>query len=247
MSNTTTRYVITIVTAVWLYTLARSLLIMLCGKNIFKKARKGEKTALLPVINLFTMLEVADINTFWGILLFVPGINLIILLVMSSKLGKVFNVSGIYRFGLMFIPIMFYPLLANSNYQYKISDEEYFKQFDNAKEDSINLMTEAEIKKINETTTEEESYKDVDSIFKSDIAQMEQVAPYKAAKIDLLGMEKIKKAPMEDDIFRPIKRQEVKPLEEVKEEKTEIKENTQTVNNTTTEENKDKEKSLFVE
>ena len=142
---------------------------------------------------------------------------------------------------------MFYPLLANSNYQYKISDEEYFKQFDNAKEDSINLMTEAEIKKINETTTEEESYKDVDSIFKSDIAQMEQVAPYKAAKIDLLGMEKIKKAPMEDDIFRPIKRQEVKPLEEVKEEKTEIKENTQTVNNTTTEENKDKEKSLFVE
>ena len=45
---------------------------------------------------------------------------------------------------------------------------------------------------------------------------MEKVAPYKAAKIDLLGMEKLKDAPMEDDVFKPIPRQEVNNTSEPK-------------------------------
>lgn len=216
MSNETTRLILTIVAIVWAYPLARSALIMLFGKGIFKKARKGEKTAYYPVINLFTMLEIADISSYWGILFFVPGINLIILLMMSAKLGKVFNTSGGFRFGLMFIPIMFYPLLAVSKYQYKVTDEEYFRELDSARNESINLMTEDDIKKINETEVLEDQYKNVDSIFKSDVQMMEKVAPYKAAKIDLLGMEKLKDAPMEDDVFKPIPRQEVNNTSEPK-------------------------------
>ncbi len=224
MSNATTKLVLTIITIIWLYTLARSILIMLCGKNIFKKARKGEKTAFYPIINLFTMLEVADIDTYWGILMFVPGINIIILTIMSIKLGKVFNVSGIYKLGLVIFPLMFYPLLSNSKFQYKVTDEEYFREMDSARNESINLMTEDDIKKINETEVDE-SYKDVDSIFKSDVQMMEKVAPYKAAKIDLLGLEKIKNSPIDDDVFKPI------PRQESIESKEEIKNENQTQNN----------------
>ena len=69
----------TIVAIIWAFTLFRSILVMLVGKNIFQKATKGEKTAFYPVINLFTLLEVAGMSTFWGILLFVPFLNLIVL------------------------------------------------------------------------------------------------------------------------------------------------------------------------
>ena len=66
---------------------------------------------------------------------------------------------------------------------------------------------------------------EVDSIFKSDVQMMEKVAPYKAAKIDLLGLEKIKNSPIDDDVFKPI------PRQESIESKEEIKNENQTQNN----------------
>ena len=219
MSESDKKLMFTIIAIVWIYTVLRSILIILCGKKIFKKAHKGEKTAFYPIINLFTMLIIADISDYLGILLFIPGINVIILTAMSWKLGKVFNTSFGFRLGLVLCPILFYPLLAYGDYQYKVTDEDFFKEMDNTRSDSINLMTEEEISNLNETPEVEEPQKDVDSIFKSDVAIMEKAAPYKAAKIDILDMEKLKDAPMEEDVFKPTERiEQPKPNREGVEE-----------------------------
>ena len=212
MSITTEGRILTVTIVILLFTLFMSILIMLGGSRIFKRAAKSEKMAVIPILNLFTMLEVADISTFFGILLFVPVANVVVLVIMSYKLGTAFKTSTLFKLGLVVLPVIFYPALAFSNYQYKLSDEEYFKELDSARGDSINLMTEDDIKAENEVplTKVEEEEKNVDSIFKSDISMMEKVAPYKAAKIDILGMEKLKDAPMEDDIFKPIEKIEQK-------------------------------------
>ena len=42
-----------VIGAIWSLTLFRSILVMLCGKSIFKKAAKNEVTAYYPIINLF--------------------------------------------------------------------------------------------------------------------------------------------------------------------------------------------------
>lgn len=202
MSPSTINTLVTVVFIVLGITFTRSILIMLGGKNIFKKAHKGEKTAYYPIINLFTMLEIVDMSIFWGILFFVPGVNLIVLMIMSYKLGTVFNTSFGFKMGLVFLPICFYPLLFISDKQYKISDEEYFKALDNAKDESINLMTQDEINAENNEIVDEGPI--VDSVFKSDLQLMEKPAPYKAAKIDLLGMEKEKAMSKEENIFEPI-------------------------------------------
>ena len=205
MSITTTRTVVIVLVVIWMLTFLRSILIMLCGSKIFKKASKGEKTAYYPILNLFTMLEVADISSYFGILLFIPVLNIIVLDMMSIKLGKVFNTNIGFIIGLTLFPLMFYPLLAVSDKHYKITDEAYFKAMDSARGDSINLMTEEEIKQINETVVEE---KEVDSIFKSDIElkAQEVTVPYKATKIDLLVLEKLKNSSQEDELLKPIKR-----------------------------------------
>lgn len=213
MSPSTINTLVTVVFIVLGITFTRSILIMLGGKNIFKKAHKGEKTAYYPIINLFTMLEIVDMSIFWGILFFVPGVNLIVLMIMSYKLGTVFNTSFGFKMGLVFLPICFYPLLFISDKQYKISDEEYFKAFDNAKDESINLMTQDEINAENNEIVDEGPI--VDSVFKSDLQLMEKPAPYKAAKIDLLGMEKEKAMSKEENIFEPIEVKEPpKPIKE---------------------------------
>lgn len=216
MSPSTINTLVTVVFIVLGITFTRSILIMLGGKNIFKKAHKGEKTAYYPIINLFTMLEIVDMSIFWGILFFVPGVNLIVLMIMSYMLGTVFNTSFGFKMGLVFLPICFYPLLFISDKQYKISDEEYFKALDNAKDESINLMTQDEINAENNEIVDEGPI--VDSVFKSDLQLMEKPAPYKAAKIDLLGMEKEKAMSKEENIFEPIEVKEPpKPIKEDRE------------------------------
>lgn len=203
---TTSNKVVIIIIIIWLLTLGRSLIIMCGGNKLFDKALKGEKTAFFPIINLFVMLEIADISTFLGILLFIPIVNVIILLLMSYKIGKVFEKSSSFTLGLMFLPFVFYPMLFKSDLKYKYRDENYFLALDSARADSINLMTEDEVQELN--AYEETSEPQVDSIFKSQIDMIDPVATYKATKIDNEILDKMDKLDFNDNTFAPIERVE---------------------------------------
>ena len=201
-------------------TFGRSIVLMFGGKKLFEKAKKNPVSAYYPVINLFTLLDICEMNSFLGILLFLPFTNIVILAIMSIKLGKLFNTTKGFRFGMVVFPIIFYPLLCNSDKNYKLTDEEYFRALDNAKDETINLLTDEEIKEQNKLMEEEvskEKKEDVDSIFKSEISMKEKADPYHAKQVDIL-------APVEEDDkppenpFEPIKRVEVKPKEEEEEE-----------------------------
>lgn len=174
-----------------LLTVVFSILIMIGGKRIFKKANKKATTALIPIINLFTMLEITGTSLYAGILFFVPILNILVIWVMFFRLGSSFNTGFGYKIGLVIFPIIFYPLLAFSNKQYKIVDEEYFKLLDSVKKDNINLMTEDEVKELNNEEVFDENPK-VDSIFKSEVEEKKAKEPYKAIRIDVLGLNKLK-------------------------------------------------------
>lgn len=199
-------------------TFTRSILVMIGGNKLFKKASKKETTAFYPIVNLFTLLDITETSTFLGILFFVPIVNVVVLSILFYRLGSSFNTSMFYKIGLVVLPIVFYPLLAYGDKAYKLNDEEYFKALDNARGESINLMTQEEIKAENNAPVDAKP--PVDSIFKSNIEMMEEVAPYKAAKVDLLGMEKLKQSTPQEEMFKPIEQVEPpKPVEEPEEEK----------------------------
>ena len=193
MSLTTTKLLLTITLILWSLTLLRSITIMISGKEIFKKSARDEKSSMYPIVNLFTMLEIADISTYFGILFFVPIANFIVLCAMSYKLGSVFNTSFIYKLGLVILPIVFYNKLGKSDKQYKLRDEDYFKALDNIRETNASLMTEDESKPTLVIEDKDENNVSVDSIFKSKVDVVEAASPYKAAKIDLIGMEKLQR------------------------------------------------------
>ena len=198
-------------------TFTRSILVMIGGNKLFKKASKKETTAFYPIVNLFTLLDITETSTFLGILFFVPIVNVVVLSILFYRLGSSFNTSMFYKIGLVVLPIVFYPLLAYGDKAYKLNDEEYFKALDNARGESINLMTQEEIKAENNAPVDAKP--PVDSIFKSNIEMMEEVAPYKAAKVDLLGMERLKQSTPQEEMFKPIEQVEPpKPVEEASEE-----------------------------
>ena len=207
MSNTT----LTIIIIIWLLTPLRSILIMFGGSKLFKKALKGEKTAYIPILNLFTMLEIVNLSTFLGILLFIPVVNLVILVLMSIKLGSVFDVSTEYKIGLVLLPVVFYPLLFKSDAKYKYSDENYFLALDSARSDSINLMTQDEIKDLSNTPFE--TTEKVDSIFKTKSEENETSDVYRAAKIDEDTLKKINEMSMENNQINQNQSSEIKRID----------------------------------
>ena len=156
-----------------------SIIIMIGGKKLFKKAQKNEKSAMYPIANLFTVLEITEMSTFYGILFFVPVVNCVILSIMFYKLGNVFSTSMAFKIGLVLLPIVFFPLLASSDKQYKLADEEYLLKLDSAKDYSINLLSDEELK---------EKFKDTEEV-KDEVQMMEEVAPYKAKRNDFIEIE----------------------------------------------------------
>lgn len=219
VETSTVNSLVTICIILLCLTFTRSILVMVGGSKIFKKASKKPSTAFYPVLNLFTLLEITETSTFLGILFFVPVVNVVVLSILFYRLGSAFNTSKFFKIGLAVLPIIFYPILSLGNKQYKLNDEEYFKALDNAKGESINLMTQEELNAENNEVVDEGPL--VDSVFKSDLDLMEEVAPYKASKIDLLGMEKEKAMSKEENIYEPIELKE--PPKPVKEE-PEVKE-----------------------
>lgn len=186
-------------------TFVDSIVVTIGGKKLFKKAQKNEKSALYPIANLFTILEMSEMSTFYGILFFVPVVNCVVLIIMFYKLGGEFDTSTSYKLGLALLPIVFFPLLANSDKQYKLADEEYLLKLDSAKDESINLLSDAELKEKFKSEDEAPDEK-VDSIFKSEIQMMEEVSPYKAKRNDFVEMvnepkknEKIEFVELEND------------------------------------------------
>lgn len=179
-------------------TLGVSILLMLGGKNIYQKASKKPTTVLYPIVNLFTMLEITEISIFWGILFFVPGLNVLVIMAMFYKLGSVFGCKLPYKLGLAILPIIFYPMLAFSDKQYKVADQEYFKMLVGARKQDLNLMTEQDIQELNKAPVPEEPK--VDSIFKDVKPMKEDIQPYKAVRIDLIGMNKLKNADLNEKL-----------------------------------------------
>jgi len=202
MSITTSAFVVKVIIIIWLTTLFYSILIMIGGSQIFKKASVSTKTAFYPIINLFTLMELSDISTFLGILLFIPGLNILVLMYTFFKLGKVFNMGLSFKIGLTILPIIFYPLLAFGNYRYKATDEKYFRALDDARGQKINLMTEEEIQVPTVNNDIEEEQQEVDSVFKRKFEVSEKAAPYKAVKINLNGMNKLRELDS-DETFKP--------------------------------------------
>lgn len=190
MNNLTmSKSTLMVIIIIWTFTLIRSIIIMF-GKKVFKDSSINEKSASIPILNLFSMLEVLDISTYLGILLFIPIVNLFVLMLMSIKLGQKYDCDILLQMGLILLPPVFYFVLFNNNKTINKETSDTFYALDSAKSESINLMTEEEIKKENDSPYDLDPA--VDSIFKSELDLIEPAETYRATRLDQDVLDKLK-------------------------------------------------------
>lgn len=84
----------------------------------FEKADQPGWGSLVPILNVFYLLEIADKPTWWLILVFVPVINFFIAIVLFIDIAKNFGKGPGYGIGLTFLPFVFWPLLGFGDAQY---------------------------------------------------------------------------------------------------------------------------------
>lgn len=87
--------------------------------KIFVKAGKPGWAAIIPVYNLYVLLQIVDKPVWWLILFLIPLVNLIMLIIVTVALAAKFGKGGGYAVGLILLPFIFYPMLAFGDDRYQ--------------------------------------------------------------------------------------------------------------------------------
>jgi len=98
--------------------LGLSLLMLVSMWVVLKKAGQPGWAILVPIYNVYVMLKVAGMPAWWLLLMFLPIINAIASIMMVLGIAKNFGKGAGFAVGLLFLPFIFYPVLAFGDAQY---------------------------------------------------------------------------------------------------------------------------------
>ena len=90
--------------------------------KVFEKAGKPGWAALIPIYNVIVLIDIAGKPLWWIILMFIPFVNLIVVIIVQLSIAKNFGKSVGYGIGLFLLPVVFYPLLGFSDAVYQKVD-----------------------------------------------------------------------------------------------------------------------------
>lgn len=86
--------------------------------KLFTKAGQPGWAAIVPIYNTIVMLEIAGKPTWWLLLFLIPFVNIVVEIMVLVGLAEKFGKSGGYVLGMLFLPFIFFPMLAFGSAEY---------------------------------------------------------------------------------------------------------------------------------
>lgn len=86
--------------------------------KIYKKANRSAISAWIPIYNILVLLEIVNLPKWYIFLLLIPIVNIFIGIKVYFTLTKLFRRSKSFAIGMLFLPVIFYPILAFGNSEY---------------------------------------------------------------------------------------------------------------------------------
>ena len=103
----------------WIIYLAIIILIIAAVWKVYVKAGKPGWAAIVPIYNIIVLLEIVGRPLWWFLLFFVPLVNFIVAIIIYIDLAKSFGKSAGFGIGLLFLGIIFFPILGFGDAQYQ--------------------------------------------------------------------------------------------------------------------------------
>src|SRR5262245_20599244 len=86
--------------------------------KVYVKAGEPGWAAIIPIYNIIVLLRIAGKPWWWILLLLIPLVNIVIGILVHIDLAKNFGQTVLFGIGLMFLGIIFYPILAFGDARY---------------------------------------------------------------------------------------------------------------------------------
>jgi hypothetical protein len=87
--------------------------------KLFTKAGKPGWASIIPIYNLFVLLDVAKRPMWWFILLLIPFVNIFVSIVIWNDISRLFGKGVGFTLGLVFLPFIFVPILGFGSAAYR--------------------------------------------------------------------------------------------------------------------------------
>lgn len=98
--------------------LAIAVVMIVAMWKLFEKAGKPGWGCLIPLYNNYCLFDIAFGNGWLFLLMFLPIVNFVILIMLFFKLAKAFGKGIGFGFGLLFLSIVFLPILGLGSAEY---------------------------------------------------------------------------------------------------------------------------------
>lgn len=102
---------------------AMPLVAMIGMIKVFSKAGHPGWMAIIPGLNLYILVQIADKPMWLFILFFIPTVNIIPAILVPIEISKKFGKSILFAMGLCFLPFVFYPILGFGSAEYHSNTE----------------------------------------------------------------------------------------------------------------------------
>lgn len=103
----------------WLFYTAVIVLMLVSMWKVYVKAGKPGWACLIPVYNILVMLEIVGRPWWYLLLMFIPIVNIVISIMVTLDTARVFGKGSGFGIGLIFLPFIFYPILAFGDAKYQ--------------------------------------------------------------------------------------------------------------------------------
>lgn len=86
--------------------------------RVYTKAGQPGWAAIIPIYNLYIMIKIAGKPGWWLLLFLIPFVNIVIEIIVIVGLAENFGKGGGFAVGLIFLPFIFFPMLAFGSAEY---------------------------------------------------------------------------------------------------------------------------------
>ena len=87
--------------------------------KIFQKGGYPGWFAIIPILNLYVLVKLAGYSGILILLFLIPIVNVVFMLFVYLRLNRAFGNDDILVLGLIFLPFIFFPIMAFSDATYR--------------------------------------------------------------------------------------------------------------------------------
>ncbi len=98
--------------------LAIIILVIVGMWKVFIKAGKPGWASIIPIYNIYVLLQIVDKPWWWLILMLIPIANIVIWILVSLALSQKFAQGTGFAIGLILLPFIFVPILGFGDAKY---------------------------------------------------------------------------------------------------------------------------------